>query len=97
MLTVLAFIGWLLNLYGYALFARILLSWFPDVQRSAFGRVLATWTEPYFSPFRRVIPSLPFGRVRLDVSSYVALIAYIFVYKAIMGLLVLLFQSVGLI
>jgi YggT family protein len=51
----------LLGLYGIALFARIILSWFPlspgGPMASIFG-VLYNITEPVLGPVRRVLPSI---------------------------------------
>jgi len=88
-------IAFLLELYWYVLFARMLLSFFPDVTDSSLGRLLFRVTEPYLGAFRRFIPPLRLGRGYLDLSYIVALIAYWFVEKGVMFLLQLLFGGFG--
>lgn len=63
----------LIQLYVYALFARIILSYFPLSPGGAMAGIysfLYTITEPVLGPLRRVIP--PLGP--LDVSPIVAVI-----------------------
>lgn len=89
-------IQWLLDIYGYVLLARVLMSWFPDLSDMAIGRLLVRLTEPYMAPFRRMIPPVSLGRAYVDLSALVALIAYIFVRAAIMWLIQMLLQALGL-
>ena len=55
------FVARILNLYSLALFARIVLSWFPispgGAMASVFG-LLYNITEPVLGPVRRVVPSI---------------------------------------
>ena len=62
----------LIRLYYFALIARILLSWLPQLQQNRFAEFLYRITEPYLSVFRRFIP--PLGMI--DISPIVAFIAY---------------------
>lgn len=59
-----------IQIYGYALFVYILLSWFPNARESSFGRFLGSICEPYLEPFRRFIP--PIGMI--DFSPVVAIL-----------------------
>lgn len=66
---------WLLQLYVYALFARIILSWFPVVPGgflAAVNSALYTITEPVLGPLRRTIPPVRLGAVGLDLSPIIA-------------------------
>ena len=59
------------QLYFYALFARILLSWFPISQGGAMAGVfsfLYSVTEPVLGPVRRAIPPVRIGGMGLDIS-----------------------------
>ncbi|MDP1819538.1 MAG: YggT family protein [Acidimicrobiales bacterium] len=61
----------LLQLYLYALFARILLSWFPTTPGGALASInafLYTITEPVLGPLRRAIPPLRVGAAAIDLS-----------------------------
>lgn len=65
----------LAQLYVYALFARILLSWFPispESPMSSVFRVLYAITEPVLGPVRRVLP--PMGG--FDFSPAIVLIVF---------------------
>lgn len=95
MLTLYMLIAWALRLYGYALFARILMSWFPDLGQMVIGRILIAITEPYFAPFRRFIPPLSLGGVYLDIASLIGLISYMFVDRAVLWLVQTVLQMFG--
>lgn len=72
-------LAYALQLYMFALFGYILLSWFPGARDSSIGQFLAKICEPYLEPFRRIIP--PLGPV--DISPIVAILVLNF---AISGL-----------
>jgi YggT family protein len=68
---------WLLQAYFYALFLRIILSWFPVSPGSflaALNGVLYTITEPILGPLRRAIPPVRIGMAGLDLSPMIVLI-----------------------
>ena len=59
------------QLYIYALFARILLSWFPlqpDGVGAQLYSILYNVTEPVLGPARRAIPAVRVGGMGLDIS-----------------------------
>ena len=59
------------QLYFFALFARIILSWFPlqpDGAGAQAFSLLYTVTEPVLGPVRRAIPPVRLGGMGLDVS-----------------------------
>ena len=61
----------LLNLYLLALFARIILSWFPISPDSPMAPVfsfLYNITEPVLGPIRRMLPPVGVGGMGLDLS-----------------------------
>ena len=61
----------LLNLYLLALFARIILSWFPISPESPMAPVfsfLYSVTEPVLGPIRRLLPPVGMGGMGLDLS-----------------------------
>jgi YggT family protein len=66
----------LLQFYLYAVFIRIIMSWFP-LQPGGVGEqiaaVLFTITEPVLGPLRSVIPAVPIGAMRLDLSPIVVI------------------------
>lgn len=64
------------TLYFYAIFARILLSWFPISQGGAMASVFSFLygiTEPVLGPLRRVLPPVRFGGMALDLSPIVVI------------------------
>ena len=77
-------IAQLIQLYIFAIFARIVLSWFPLAPGGPMASVfsfLYTITEPVLGPLRRVIP--PLGG--FDLSPIVALIGLQLVAGAFRG------------
>ena len=66
-----------LNLYLIALFARIILSWFPMEPGGALAGVvhaLHLVTEPVLAPLRRALPPVRAGAMALDLSPIIVLI-----------------------
>ncbi|GAB7387794.1 YggT family protein [Bacillaceae bacterium] len=78
---ILSFAGTLLEIYYWILIARILVSWLPAVAEKPIGQWLYTITEPYLSPFRRIIP--PIGGM-LDISPILAFIVYQYLRKFVL-------------
>jgi YggT family protein len=70
----------ILRIYSYILFFRLILSWFRvNPGRGFLGRVykiLFDITEPFLSLFRKIIPLVQIGRGYLDLS-YIAAILVI--------------------
>ena len=64
------FVDVLFNVLTLAIFARVLLSWFPMAAGNPIGRIIFDVTEPILGPIRRIIPSLGM----LDISPLVALL-----------------------
>ena len=65
-----------LQLYVFALFGRIILSWFPVSPGGVAAQIytaLYTITEPVLAPLRRAIPALRFGGMGLDLSPMIVL------------------------
>jgi YggT family protein len=74
----------LINLYVYAIFGRIILSYFPLAPGGAMASVfgfLYTITEPVLGPLRRVIP--PIGM--FDLSPMVAIFGLFFIANLLSG------------
>ncbi len=66
----------LIGLYVLIIFVRIVLSWFPidpDGPIATFHGLLHLLTEPILGPLRRVLPSVPIGQIRLDLSPIIVL------------------------
>lgn len=66
-----------LQLFIVAIFARILLSWFPISGDSPIAGVysfLFRVTEPVLGPVRRAVPSIRMGSMGLDLSPIIVLI-----------------------
>ena len=67
----------LLTLYFFALFARILLSWFPVTPGTFLAQVnsaLYAITEPVLGPLRRAIPPVRLGMAALDLSPLIVIL-----------------------
>ncbi len=72
------FICQLLMLYLLAIFARILLSWFPMNPNGVMATITGfvyTITDPPIMPLRRRIPPLRIGSVALDLSAIIVIVA----------------------
>lgn len=72
-----AIICWIINAYLIALFARIILSWFPVSPGGAMAQifsVLYTITEPVLGPVRRAIPPIGMGGMGFDLSPIIVII-----------------------
>lgn len=66
----------LLSLYLFAIFGRVLLSWFPLNPNGAMATVagfLYTVTDPVMNPVRRMLPTARFGSMALDFSPIVVI------------------------
>lgn len=64
------------RLYYLALFARIILSWFPVSPGSPLASVfsfLYAITEPVLGPIRRMIPPMGMGGMGLDLSPIIVI------------------------
>jgi YggT family protein len=67
----------LLTLYQFAIFGVIILSWFPTEPGTALETAysfLRRITDPVLMPIRRLMPSVGFGGMRLDLSPMVVLL-----------------------
>jgi YggT family protein len=68
-----------LQIYLFALFARIILSWFPISPGSALAPVfsfLYTVTEPVLGPIRRLMPPMSMGGMGFDLSPLIVIIVF---------------------
>jgi YggT family protein len=66
-----------LQIYLLVVLVRIVMSWFPLRPGGAaeqVAAVLMSATEPVLGPMRRVIPSVPVGGMRLDLSPLVLIL-----------------------
>jgi len=71
-----------LYLYLIAVFARVLLSWFPfrgDGAMATITGFLYMITDPLIGPLRRRLPMLRLGRAALDLSPIVVIVGITFV------------------
>ncbi|MFB7140105.1 YggT family protein [Gottfriedia sp. NPDC056225] len=69
----------LIGLYRIIIIIHILLSWFPQIRQTGFGRFIGMLAEPYLEPFRRIIPTVGM----FDFSPIVAFIALNFAIDGI--------------
>lgn len=78
----------LLTLYLIALFARIILSWFPlepGTPMASIYQFLFTITEPVLGPVRRLIPPVGGAGFRMDLSPIIVLIAIQLIQSRVLG------------
>lgn len=95
MIPLTAFVSSLVEIYGWFVFAYVLLSWFPNKSGiiADIDRFLATLCEPYIGLFRRILPSSMAGGSGLDFSPLVALLVLQIIIRPV---LVSLVGSLGL-
>jgi YggT family protein len=65
------------QLYLIVIFVRVILSWFPispDSPIAVVYRFVYAITEPVLAPIRRVMPSVGFGGMGLDLSPLIVLL-----------------------
>jgi YggT family protein len=76
----------LLSVYGFILFARIIISWFPPPQ-SGIGRTLFELlydiTEPVLRLVRGLLPPVRMGAVGLDMSPIIIFIVIFVLQQAL--------------
>ena len=78
----------LLQLYGIAIIARIILSYVEVPGHHPVGRIVASLSrlvDPPLRSIRQVIPAIPVGGIRLDLSPIVLLIAVMLIQRVICG------------
>jgi YggT family protein len=78
----------LLRLYIYALFARIILSWFPISSGSGLASVFSVLyaiTEPVLGPVRRLLPPVGMGGMGIDLSPIIVTLVFQFLLFPALG------------
>ena len=84
MLTAVRILDSVFGFYQTLIFVYILMSWFPlPGFLSELRGVIGTFTEPYLSVFRKLIPSFS----GLDFSPIIAIIVLGFIQRFVVGLL----------
>ena len=76
----------LLNIFFYAVFARIIFSWIPVRPGTFLAQVhslLYAITEPVLGPLRRAIPPLRAGGMGIDLSATIVLFGILILRGAI--------------
>lgn len=81
-------VGWAFDLYTFALFIYVMMSWFPTAYSSSFGQFLTRICEPYLRLFDFVPP---IGGI--SFAPMVAIIVLGVMQYGINGLLVTLFTA----
>ena len=74
------------NLYLIAVFARIIVSWFPVQPGTTFASIVSflyAITEPVLGPLRRAIPAVRMGGMGLDLSPIIV----VFGLRILLGLI----------
>ncbi|MCY4664058.1 MAG: YggT family protein [Acidimicrobiaceae bacterium] len=79
----------LLQLYVFAIFGRVLLSWFPLNPHGPMATVagfLLTVTDPVMRPVRRMLPTARFGGMALDFSPVIVIFGIFFLQRILRAL-----------
>ncbi|GIT18972.1 MAG: YggT family protein [SAR202 cluster bacterium] len=77
----LAYIGWLLRIYGYLIIARALTSWFPDARRHPIVQLLYQITDPIMIPASRFIPRIGM----IDISPMIVILILFWISRQLTG------------
>ena len=77
----LAYIGWLLRIYGYLIIARALTSWFPDARRHPIVQLLYQITDPIMIPASRFIPRIGM----IDISPMIVILILVWISRQLTG------------
>lgn len=78
------FVCLLLNLYLFAIFGRVLLSWFPLNPHGAMATVagfLITVTDPVMNRVRRMLPAARVGGMALDFSPVIVIFGIVILQR----------------
>ena len=78
------FVCLLLRLYLFAIFGRVLLSWFPLNPNGAMATVagfLITVTDPVMKRVQRILPAARFGGMALDFSPMIVIFGIFFLQR----------------
>ena len=86
MILILKLVQTAFQIYTLLLFARILVSWVPELNRYKAMDYVRQLTDPYLNFFRGIIP--PLGMI--DFSPIIAFIALGFLEKVVVRILILL-------
>ncbi|MDG0865508.1 YggT family protein [Candidatus Lucifugimonas marina] len=75
----LAYIGWLMQIFGYLIVARALSSWFPDARHHPIVQLLYQVTDPVMIPASRIIPRIGM----IDISPMIVILVLFTVSDAL--------------
>ncbi len=81
MTDMVAFLGWLLDLYSWVVIAAALITWVSPDPRNPIVMFLRQVTEPVLAPIRRILP--PWKTGGLDFSPLIVIIAIQFVERVV--------------
>jgi YggT family protein len=74
-------VGLVIQLLGFAIFARAIISWFPIDRNGPVAQALAAVTDPILDPLRKVIP--PIGMI--DITPMIAMFLLLFIGDQLRG------------
>ncbi|MBT4126864.1 MAG: YggT family protein [Chloroflexi bacterium] len=77
----LAYIGWLLRIFGYLIVARALTSWFPDARNHPIVQLLYQITDPVMVPASRIIPRIGM----IDISPMIVILVLFTISSQLTG------------
>jgi YggT family protein len=78
---VIQLVGLVIQLLGFAIFARAIISWFPIDRNGPVVQALAAVTDPILDPLRKVIP--PIGMI--DITPMIAMFLLLFIGGRLMS------------
>jgi YggT family protein len=78
---VIQLVGLAIQLLGFAIFARAIISWFPIDRNGPVVQALAAITDPILDPLRKIIP--PIGMI--DITPMIAMFLLLFIGGRLMN------------
>ncbi len=85
----------LFTAYWYVLLATAIISWIPELNDTAVGRLLYQISDPYLRLFRKWVPSARIGHIELDLSYIVAVIVFFFIQSELIKIMYGLLGSIN--
>ena len=78
-------IEWFTGILRICMFARAILSWFPNTQQGFMFAFLSAITEPFISPVRRLLQKTPLGGGMIDFSFIIVFLLLSFLTPPLAG------------
>lgn len=86
-------LGLLLKALFWLMLLSALLTWFPSLRWSPFGRLVYGITEPMLQPFRRLLGTIRFRNFGIDLSPIALMVAAGIAYYVLVHITIAVFKG----